>query len=49
MNIFVLGDTNFINHLINFDKDNISDKIIMKISKYTQDATLGPAEIGKSF
>ncbi|CAF0978027.1 unnamed protein product [Adineta ricciae] len=42
-----LGDTNFINHLINFDKDNISDKIIMKISKYTQDPTLAPAEIAR--
>jgi dynein heavy chain len=42
-----LGDTNFINQLISFDKDNIPDKIIMKLGKYTSDPTLSPTELGK--
>jgi hypothetical protein len=45
--MFLLGDTNFINQLINFDKDNIPDKIIMKIGKYTSDPILAPQEICK--
>ncbi|CAF1579491.1 unnamed protein product, partial [Adineta steineri] len=42
-----LGDTTFINQLINFDKDNIPDRVIMKISKYTQDPMLSPIEIAR--
>lgn len=41
-----LGDTTFINQLVHFDKDNIPDKILMKISKYTTDPTLSPTELG---
>jgi dynein heavy chain len=41
------GDTNFINQLISFDKDNIPDKIIMKIGKYTTDPMLSPTELCK--
>ena len=37
----------FITQLVNYDKDNISDKILMKISKYTQDPMLSAAEISK--
>lgn len=40
------GDTTFINQLVDFDKDNIPDKILMKISKYTTDPTLSPTELG---
>jgi hypothetical protein len=42
-----LGDTNFINQLISFDKDNIPDKIIMKLAKYTTDPMLSPSELCK--
>lgn len=44
---YVLGDTTFINQLIDFDKDNIPDKIIMKIGKYTSDPILAPQELRK--
>ncbi|CAF1063283.1 unnamed protein product [Rotaria sordida] len=40
-----LGDTTFINQLIDFDKDNIPDKTIMKIGKYTSDPLLSPQEL----
>jgi hypothetical protein len=45
--LLFLGDTTFINQLVAFDKDNIPDKIIMKIGKYTSDPNLAPQEICK--
>ena len=45
--ILLVGETNFIDQLVNYDKDNIPDKTIMKISKYTSDPLLAPQEISK--
>ncbi|RKP17872.1 hypothetical protein ROZALSC1DRAFT_23782, partial [Rozella allomycis CSF55] len=42
-----LGNPNFIKTLINFDKDNISDKILKKISQICLDENFNPEIIGR--
>ncbi|XP_041842513.1 dynein heavy chain 2, axonemal [Melanotaenia boesemani] len=42
-----LGESNFIKSLINFDKDNISDRILKKISHYCRQQDFQPEIIGK--
>mmetsp|Transcript_39705 Transcript_39705/g.74534 ORF Transcript_39705/g.74534 Transcript_39705/m.74534 type:complete len:1860 (+) Transcript_39705:1-5580(+) len=43
----VLGDSQFMKRLIDFDKDNIEVKIIKKLEKYTQDIAYTPEAVGK--
>ncbi|KAJ3217500.1 Dynein heavy chain 2, axonemal [Dinochytrium kinnereticum] len=42
-----LGNPYFIKQLINFDKDNISDKILKKISQYCSDENFNPEIVGR--
>jgi dynein heavy chain len=42
-----LGNPNFIKQLVGFDKDNISDKILKRISQYCSDENFQPEVIGK--
>uniref|UniRef100_H3A7W8 Dynein axonemal heavy chain 2 n=1 Tax=Latimeria chalumnae TaxID=7897 RepID=H3A7W8_LATCH len=42
-----LGDQNFIKQLINFDKDNISDKVLKKIGQYCAHPDFHPEIIGR--
>lgn len=42
-----LGNQNFIKTLVNFDKDNISDKILKKISQYCVDENFNPEVVGR--
>jgi dynein heavy chain len=37
---------NFIKSLIDFDKDNIPDKVLKKISKYTSEPDFQPEKVG---
>jgi dynein heavy chain, axonemal len=37
---------NFLDRLKNFDKDNVSDKVLKKIGVYTQDRELDPEKVG---
>jgi dynein heavy chain len=41
-----LGDPNFINNLKEFDRDNIPDKVLRKINKYTADPDFQPEKVG---
>ncbi len=41
-----LGDPNFINSLKEFDKDNIPDKVLRKINKYTSEPDFTPEKVG---
>ncbi|KAJ3224818.1 Dynein heavy chain 2, axonemal [Clydaea vesicula] len=42
-----LGNPYFIKQLINFDKDNISDKILKRISQYCADESFQPDVVGR--
>ncbi|KAM9425745.1 dynein axonemal heavy chain 2 [Pholidichthys leucotaenia] len=42
-----LGEANFITTLVNFDKDNISDRVLKKIGKYCAQSDFHPDIIGK--
>ncbi|KAL0970220.1 hypothetical protein UPYG_G00238880 [Umbra pygmaea] len=42
-----LGDSNFIKQLINFDKDNISERVLKKISQYCTQPDFQPDIIGR--
>ncbi|XP_074478915.1 dynein axonemal heavy chain 2 [Sebastes fasciatus] len=42
-----LGETNFIKTLVNFDKDNIPDRVLKKISQYCRQVDFQPEIIGK--
>ena len=41
-----LGDANFINSLKDFDKDNIPDRVLRKINKYTSEPDFQPEKVG---
>ncbi|KAM9820319.1 LOW QUALITY PROTEIN: dynein axonemal heavy chain 2 [Neosynchiropus ocellatus] len=41
-----LGDPSFIRTLVTFDKDNISDKVMKKISSYCRSSDFDPEKIG---
>lgn len=41
------GEQNFIKSLINFDKDNISDKVLKKIGAYCAQPDFQPDIIGR--
>ncbi|XP_029381754.1 dynein heavy chain 2, axonemal [Echeneis naucrates] len=42
-----LGEANFIKTLVHFNKDNISDRVLKKISQYCRQADFQPEIIGK--
>lgn len=42
-----LGDPNFIKQLINFDKDNMSDRMLKKVGGYTAQSDFQPDIIGR--
>ncbi|XP_042256267.1 dynein axonemal heavy chain 2 [Thunnus maccoyii] len=42
-----LGEANFIKTLVNFDKDNISDRVLKKIGQYCRQVDFQPDIIGK--
>lgn len=42
-----LADPNFIKQLINFDKDNMSDKVLRKIRNYVTRPEFDPEEVGR--
>ncbi|XP_063305793.1 dynein axonemal heavy chain 2 [Pelobates fuscus] len=42
-----LGEANFIKQLVNFDKDNISDKILKKIGQYCVQPDFHPDSVGR--
>ncbi|XP_028285542.1 dynein heavy chain 2, axonemal [Parambassis ranga] len=42
-----LGEANFIKTLVNFDKDNISERVLKKIGQYCREADFQPEIIGK--
>ncbi len=42
-----LGDTNFLNHLITYPRDSISDAMVKKISRFTADKDFQPDIVGK--
>ncbi|CAI5672498.1 unnamed protein product [Oreochromis niloticus] len=42
-----LGEANFIKTLVNFDKDNISDRVLRKIGQYCKQVDFQPEIIGK--
>lgn len=41
------GEANFIKTLVNFDKDNISDRVLKKIGQYCRMSDFQPDIIGK--
>ncbi|XP_034551682.1 dynein heavy chain 2, axonemal-like [Notolabrus celidotus] len=42
-----LGESSFIKTLVNFDKDNISDRVLRKIGRYCRQVDFQPETIGK--
>ncbi|XP_025080372.1 dynein heavy chain 2, axonemal-like isoform X3 [Pomacea canaliculata] len=42
-----LGEANFLKDLMNYDKDNITDKVLKKIGKYCDQADFVPEVIGR--
>lgn len=44
---FVLGEGNFIKQLVNFDKDNISDRVLKTIGQYCTQPDFQPEIIGR--
>lgn len=45
--MFLTGEANFIKSLLNFDKDNISDRVLKKIGQYCKQTDFQPEIIGK--
>lgn len=43
----VLSDINFINKLIDYDKDNIPEKVLKQIKKYIEDPSFTPEAVAK--
>ena len=41
------GDSTFLQQLMNFDKDNISDKVLKRINKFCDEAEFVPEVIGR--
>ena len=41
-----LGDPNFLNQLINYDKDQLVDAVLNKVAKYTKDPEFDPEVVG---
>lgn len=45
--MFLAGESSFIKSLVNFDKDNISDRVLKKIGNYCAKSDFQPDIIGK--
>lgn len=45
--MFLVGEANFIKTLVNFDKDNISDRVLKKIGQFCRQVDFQPDIIGK--
>lgn len=45
--MFLAGEANFIKTLVNFDKDNITDRVLKKIGQYCRQVDFHPEIIGK--
>ena len=45
--VLTVGDQNFIKQLMNFDKDNISDRVLKKISQYVSKTDFDPSIVGR--
>lgn len=45
--MFLAGESSFIKSLVNFDKDNISDRVLKKIGSYCAKSDFQPDIIGK--
>jgi len=45
--VFFSGDPNFIKQLVNFDKDNISDRVLKKIGTYVVQSDFQPDIVGR--
>ena len=43
----VAGDATFINQLVDFDKDNMSDKVLKKIGTYVNNPDFKPDLVGR--
>lgn len=43
----LLADPNFLKKLINYNHDNVSDKIQVNLKKYTKQASFNPVTVGK--
>ena len=41
------GDATFINQLVDFDKDNMSDKVLKKIGTYVNNSEFKPELVGR--
>lgn len=44
----LISEPNFVNRVLNFDKDNIDDRILTKLRKYTQKPDFTPEKVGKA-
>jgi dynein heavy chain len=44
----LLGDPRFLQHLFEYDKDNISQKIVDKVTPYTKDPLFDPAKVANA-
>ena len=42
-----LGNTSFLNSLVTFDKDTLTDSVLSKIVKYTRKPEFDPESVGK--
>jgi len=47
VNFLFAGDQNFIKQLMNFDKDNISDRVLKKIGTYCSQSDFQPEVVGR--
>jgi len=45
--VWFAGDQNFIKQLVNFDKDNISDRVLKKIGSYVIQSDFQPEIVGR--
>ena len=45
--VFSIGDQNFIKQLVNYDKDNMTDRILKKIGTYCAQSDFQPEIIGR--
>lgn len=43
----IIGDATFINQLVDFDKDNMSDKVLKKIGTYVNNPDFKPELVGR--
>lgn len=47
LKLFLAGEPNFIKTLVNYDKDNITDRVLKRIGQYCRQVDFQPEIIGK--